>query len=378
MKNHLNCGIFISDEGFGHMVRQRAIIKELIKKYPKIIITVFTSKNIFYLKETFENKINYVNISMHLKSIKNLDGSLNILKTKNIFKNWEKSLPLWKKKVSKYFKNFDFIISDCVPEAFDLSKKFNVPSFGVSHFTWDWFFENVCKIKPLELNKMQNSFDKCDYFLFPPFTAEKILKRFNKKLSHINFIVGNFNNELQKNKFQKCLIMDNGNRSLSVLINKTVPYLKKIKNIEFYVCIDHLDEKVKNEIFNSKNIIPVSGLKKMHEKVEETDIIIARGGFNTVSECLVLKKPALFFNEKNNLEVSENLRLIQKEQGLAGLINQNQWGKNFQKKLNLFIKRDGLKIYNKLKYRNFKSNGANQVVGIISKKMKKLNKLKKR
>ena len=71
MKKNLNCGIFISDEGFGHMVRQRAIIKELIKKFPTINITIFTSKNIFYLKETFENRINYLNISMHLRSIKN-------------------------------------------------------------------------------------------------------------------------------------------------------------------------------------------------------------------------------------------------------------------------------------------------------------------
>tara|TARA_B100000767_G_scaffold273570_1_gene304089 strand:- start:2798 stop:3916 length:1119 start_codon:yes stop_codon:yes gene_type:complete len=372
MKKRINCGIFISDEGFGHMVRQRAIIKELINKYPSIIITVFTSKNIFYLKETFENRINYLNIPMHLKTVKNLDGSLNIYKTKKIFKSWEKNIKLWKNKVSIYFKNFDFIISDCVPEAFDLSKKFNVLSFGVSHFTWDWFFENVCKINPLELNKIQNSFNKCDHFLFPPFTPEKILKKYRKKIHNVNFIVGDFKKKVKKKQFQKCLIMDNGTRSLSRLINKTVPYLKKIKNIEFYVCIDHLDEKNKNEIFASKNIVPVSGLKKMHEKVEESDFIIARGGFNTISECLVLKKPALFFNEKNNPEVSENLRLVYKKQRLACLINENEWGKNFQKKLNSFILKDAIKIYDKLKYKNFKYNGAYQVVNIISKKIKNL------
>jgi uncharacterized protein (TIGR00661 family) len=372
MKKNLNCGIFISDEGFGHMVRQRAIIKELIKKYPKINITVFTSKNIFYLKETFENKINYLNISTHLKTIKNLDGSLNVYKTKKIFKSWEKKIKLWKNKVSIYFKDFDFIISDCVPEAFDLSKKFNIPSFGVSHFTWDWFFENVCKIKPLELNKMKNSFNRCDHFLFPPFTHKKILKRYKEKISHVNFILSDYKNGIKKNKLKKCLIMDNGTRSLSQLINKTVPYLKNIKNIEFYVCIDHLDEKSKNEIFISKNIVPVSGLKKMHEKVEEADIIIARGGFNTISECLVLKKPTLFFNEKNNPEVNENLRLVHKNHQLACLIDQDEWGENFSKKLNFFIKRDAIKIYNRLKYKNFKSNGAYQVVNIISKKLKNL------
>ena len=40
----------------------------------------------------------------------------------------------------------------------------------------------------------------------------------------------------------------------------------------------------------------------MHEKFNEIDMVIARGSFNTLSECLVLKKPAIFFEEKNNLK----------------------------------------------------------------------------
>ena len=51
-------------------------------------------------------------------------------------------------------------------------------------------------------------------------------------------------------------------------------------------------------IYNSNNIIPVSGVKSMHEKLAVSDILIARGGFNTISECLVLKKPALFLAKK--------------------------------------------------------------------------------
>ena len=37
--------IFISDEGFGHIVRQRAIIAELLKK--KIDVTVITSTKVW-------------------------------------------------------------------------------------------------------------------------------------------------------------------------------------------------------------------------------------------------------------------------------------------------------------------------------------------
>ena len=32
----------------------------------------------------------------------------------------------------------------------------------------------------------------------------------------------------------------------------------------------------------------------MHEKLASADIVIARGGFNTISECLVLKNPPFF------------------------------------------------------------------------------------
>ncbi len=369
MKQNLKCGIFISDEGFGHMVRQRAIIKELFNKYPSIDITVFSSKNIFYLKEIFENKIKYFNILPHISTVKNKDGSLNLKKSKKIFYSWEKKSKIWKKNVSRFFKNFDFIISDCVPEAFDLSKSYNIPSFGISHFTWDWFFEEVCKIKKKKLKKMEDTFNKCDYFFFPPFTPEKILIKYKKKITNINFIVGNFQNVNKKNNFKKCLIMDNGKRSLSTLIEKTVPYLEKIKDIEFYVCIDYLSEKFKSIIYNSENIIPVSGIKDMHQKLAETDFLIARGGFNTISECLVLKKPALFFSEENNEEISENLRLIHDKHGLACLIKKKDWGKNFPKKLRSFVKTDGKKLYKKLSYKKFKFNGAKQVVNIISKKV---------
>ena len=44
--------------------------------------------------------------------------------------------------------------------------------------------------------------------------------------------------------------------------------------------------------------------------------------------------------------------------------------KILKKKLNSFIKKDGIKINNKLRRTKFKSNGAQQVVNIISKKLK--------
>ena len=44
----------------------------------------------------------------------------------------------------------------------------------------------------------------------------------------------------------------------------------------------------------------------MHEKLSDADIVIARRGFNTISECLVLKKPALFYFSKEDKVVDPN------------------------------------------------------------------------
>ena len=87
--------------------------------------------------------------------------------------------------------------------------------------------------------------------------------------------------------------MDNGNRTMTKQIERSLKILTRIKNVDFTLRKDFLSKKSKNIINKSKNLKGISGLKRTHEFIMETDFIIARGGFNTISECLVLKKPSL-------------------------------------------------------------------------------------
>ena len=60
LKKKINkIAVFISDEGFGHSVRQKTIIIEFFKYNPKIQFTIFNDKRLLFLKEYFGNKINY-------------------------------------------------------------------------------------------------------------------------------------------------------------------------------------------------------------------------------------------------------------------------------------------------------------------------------
>ena len=50
--------------------------------------------------------------------------------------------------------------------------------------------------------------------------------------------------------------MDNGTKTLSKLIDKTVPHLNKIKELDFYLSIDNLNNRSKKIIIESENILP--------------------------------------------------------------------------------------------------------------------------
>lgn len=361
--------IFISDEGFGHVVRQRCIIEELLKRFKNIQITVVTSKNILLLNEYFGNSINYINYNNNITTIKNRNGELDINATKKIFDKWFKNKEKIILKFEKKFKDVDFIISDCVPEAFLLAKKIGCKSFGISHFTWDWYFEKVCKVKKNKVNILKEYLKLADRFYFPPFTPREILRRYNSKIKKVNFIVNNFSRRKKFiSKNLKCLIMDNGTKNLSTSIDKTIPYLKKIKNCIFYIGTYSLKKQTILKIISSKNLVPVTGLKNMHSYIPQMDLIISRGGFNSISECLTLRKPAIFAREKNNLEVYENVKQLTKR-NLAGVIKSNDWKDKFAKRLNYFLSKELKDIKKNLNRLRFKSTGAQEIIKDIKKKI---------
>ena len=373
MKKNFKIAIFISDEGFGHVVRQRSIINELLKKFKNSEITVITSRNILLLKEYFGDRINYKKHNNKIFTIKKKNGDLDLNATKKVLNNWNNNHHKILKKFTKKFSDTDFIISDCVPEAFLLAKKIGCKSFGISHFTWDWYFEEVCKVNKKKTMLMRKYLNLADKFYFPPLTEPKILKRYKSKIKNVNFIVNKF---IKKNQFfpnkLKCLIMDNGTKNLSTCISETVPFLKKIHNCIFYIGTYSLEKKVIDEIIMSKNLVPVTGLKNMHSYIPSVDMIISRGGFNSITECITLKKPAMFAREKNNLEVYSNIKQLLKK-GLATSINRNEWKKEFPKRFKKFINHEIKGIRKNLKISNFKENGATQIVSDLSKYLNEKN-----
>ena len=77
---------------------------------------------------------------------KNSMGHLKIKETTKLLDGWKKIENMVKKRLNENIKA-DFIISDFVPEAFELANILKIKSYGVCHFTWDWLYEKILKKK---------------------------------------------------------------------------------------------------------------------------------------------------------------------------------------------------------------------------------------
>ena len=85
----INCAVFISDVGFGHMVRQRQVIQELLRVFKNISITVYNKNNLKILRKSFKNKIKYRENFNNIYLYKTKNGLLDLRKTKKEVYNWE-------------------------------------------------------------------------------------------------------------------------------------------------------------------------------------------------------------------------------------------------------------------------------------------------
>lgn len=365
----IKVAFFISDVGFGHMVRQREIINLLLKKIKNIEITVVNGLQIEILRETFENKINYIKKFNNIELLKTKNGFFDKKKTLKTLDIWNDNLHSDLLFFKKNFLDCNFIISDFVPQVFYYSKIFGINCYGICHFTWSWYFEKAYNgQKKFIISKIKKYENLAKKIFFPPFTPEEVYKNFFKRsiIKKVNFIIRSYKNINFDNKKKTILIMDSGTRTLSNLISETIPYIKKMKKFNFYIGISSLNSIAVQSILKSDNIFPIANLKGMYSYIEKVDYVIVRGGFNSITECLFFKKPSIFMNERFNPEVEENLKLISIYK-FGATMTQDDWKSNFSKRIEIFIKNEVKMIKQNLKNYKFHNNGAKQILKYILK-----------
>ena len=369
----IKVAIFISDVGYGHMVRQREVIRQLLINFKNIDISVINHEYIEILKSSFGNKIKYRKRFNNITLFKDKNNFHDYKKSLEFIKRLPKHLPKTKKFIEKNFSDYSFFISDYVPEVFKIGEDLKIPSFGICHYTWSWYFnKNNNKDKAIIklLKKYESSATKT---YFPPFTASTIFRNYkNKNYKDVGLIIKKTKIIEKINVKKTFLLMDNGTKLLSKFITNIVPQISKNKNYNFYVGISSLNNKTKKIINESKNLKPVKGLKGIYSSINKVDHVIARGGFNTLTECLLFKKPSIFINERFNPEVKANIKIISKKK-LGSTAQLENLDINFIKKLDKFLQKEKNTIKKNFSKLNLSYNGALEIVNDIKKELKLKN-----
>ena len=357
--NSLKIKIYITDEGYGPIIRQNAIINEVKNINEKVQFTLQSQSHFKDIKriipgQTYINKFN--NIIWHRQS----NGSPDIKKINSFFDDYKKRSESF---INDEINNVscDLIITDFVAEAFQISKETGIPAIGVCHFTWDWFFLKLLKKNHPFFKLIESYMEHSNVIYFPPFTPIGVVNKYADKAKNIPFIFNKNkkNKTLSNDKKFKILVMDSGGNVISSRIEKIIDLIRKNSKYHFYISDkfnvhnDHVSFIRKHELFSSY--------------IPKMDLVIGRGGFNTFTECLANRVPFLMLNEKLNPEMEENSKYYL-ETNLCKEISLDGSQGNFMEVLDDFIKFDYKKLKFNMQNHNFKFNGAKVIAeDIISK-----------
>jgi len=353
--------VYLSDDGFGHLVRQEAIIKQLLKA--NLDITIQTKNKIDIAHQKFGATVQYIKKFNNIETKKHVTGYLDREETKKYFISYLTNSQKFIEEENKDF-NYDFVISDTVPEAHVIAKMNSVPSFGIFHFEWAWFCARVFPELKEVSNLMKSYYKQATQIYLPPLAPKEVSDLYANISTNVPFIINSFDNvDILNTGKKNVLIMDNGTSTLSEIIIHNFSTIEKMDKYHFFISKSLAKQ-------DGKNITRVEGLKLIHSHIPKVDVLVARAGYNTITESIITKVPALFVNEGANPEVAHNINAVCKDK-LGHSMTVEQYKNNFNEVFENFMIKEYNIIKENLIKHDFESNGAEVIAEDILQRVNK-------
>ena len=355
--------IYITDEGFGPIVRQSAIVDEMLLLNPELEFTIQTQRHLAEAKSKINAK-HFIDKYNNITWQKTNFGLPDINAIKEYYIDYLNRSDKFIESDAVDF-NYDFVISDYVYEGFKAAHLNKVLSFGVAHFTWDWFFTKLYPpaIHTSVIERFMQYADLAQVLYFPPYTPLEILLHYKGKAKEVPLIVRKQQKKISlgaTNKF-KVMLIDSGAGVLKETMLTAINQLSKIKDVEFYISY-YLKVEADNVKYIGKNELFLDYISQMN-------LVIGRAGFNTISECIAMRTPMLLLSEAMNPEMNENIIHI-KHQGLGSFISLDVFGNQLAEFLPRFIDSEYKMILENMNNHTIASNGAQVVAEDILNRLK--------
>jgi len=349
----------ITGIGFGHVMREEAVIREILKRDKGAEIKI----------ATYGLALNYFKKKFPLTEIigqKFPDASYEIDATKVIFSNLSYPFQYINNinKIKELINKFkpDILISDAEPEGIVAAKKTNTKSVFIYNLDLNKIdFNKNFGLYTFIIKKAINYAHKNSTKTIIPVLTQETGERGN--INYVNPIIRDMPNHLQ---LTPRLMTEFGFKKNPILVTIGgarfgLKLVKNIINVARYYEDDFIIFGV-NEKAKSDNVKILPFKDNFLEYLKVSKGLITLAGHSILSESLVYKKPALVFPIPNYLEQYQNTYLM-KDYIIKG--NMDELGLIYMRnKIDKFL--DNLdKLNERLNNYNVKKNGATEAAEII-------------
>lgn len=287
----MNIAFFISDHGFGHIMRNLPVIRELIERGHNIIL-VSGDKHLkiaeqYICEEAEEKKLGQlIRISYHT------DVGL-IVRPGTLLMDKEKTSKAVDTYITEFPEKIEFarrifssysihkVVADIVPWALKAAAIVGLPSYIMASFTWIEQYEGV--VEEDNLSILRDSFKSAEHILYYDLVNMPTRKLFGKGME-IGFVARQFHdNEVRKikgNHQRKVVFLSLGGSNSGLDFDIDVSYLP----------YDFITTSALRLIGDNVEYLDVA-ISNTQDYVKAADYCIAKAGWSTVSEMMLSGNP---------------------------------------------------------------------------------------
>lgn len=274
----MKIAFFLSDHGYGHVMRNVAVIEEVSKDHEVIVVT--GERQAELAKQYLANAVTY--IPMHTDtglvvqsgSLK-LDHEATINKIAEDLKNWPEQIAFAKSLGADRF------VVDIVPWALIAAKELGIPSYLMASFTWMEQYEGF--VPKQYLDEYAKAFRKADQVLYYDLVNEPTRKLLGNG-TDVGFVARPFHEKevesIRKEHKQKIVYLSLGGS------NSGLDYDIDVSKLPY----DFITTSALHLTGDNVTYIP-SDVSNTQDYVKAADFCIAKAGWTTVSEMMLSGNP---------------------------------------------------------------------------------------
>ena len=319
---------YISDHGFGHIMRNISVITYILEHTENRIVLVSGNAHIAAAKEYIEKYTNAEKINERFITIEqNTDigfalqsGTLLVdwTETEKRVRDYTNEFPKYIKNARELFKKYkiDTVVCDIVPWALTAAREEGIPSYLMASFTW---VEQYEKDLPTELvEEYRKAYDSADnvilYGLHTPFVENTFKNRCEVSLCARPFHSDKVRKIREQYGDKPIVFISIG------MSNDGINGITDVGDLPYsFIVTEGVNLAGENVHTISKTI------DNTQDYVLASDFCIAKAGWTTISEILIAKKPMALLSRP---DVAEDSMYIEKlvRSGLAVEITTQELG----------------------------------------------------